>query len=113
VLPGPGRVHVIIDIRGSVSVQDFTLQNPSRLVIDVLGARLNAPGMMYDGQNRGGIQNIRYAQFRPDVVRIVLELESLKDYELEASRPGLRQRPRSTRRRRSPKCSRPRARIRS
>ena len=90
VLPGPGRVHVIIDIRGSVSVQDFTLQNPARLVIDVLGARLNAQGVMYDGQNRGGIQNIRYAQFRPDVVRIVLELESLKDYELEYADDAVR-----------------------
>jgi hypothetical protein len=83
VLPGPGRVHVVIDVSGSVSVQDFTLDNPDRLVIDVLGARLNAPGVVYDGMNRGGIVNIRYAQFRPDVVRIVLELESLKNYELE------------------------------
>jgi hypothetical protein len=71
VLPGAGRAHVVIDVRGSVSVQDFTLQNPARLVIDVLGAKLNAQELVYDGQNRGGILNIRYAQFRPDVVRIV------------------------------------------
>ncbi|NIM52569.1 MAG: AMIN domain-containing protein [Gemmatimonadales bacterium] len=90
VLPGPGRAHVVIDVRGSVSVQDFTLQNPARLVIDVLGAKLSAPGVVYDGQNRGGIVNIRYAQFRPDVVRIVLELESLRGYELEYADDAIR-----------------------
>jgi type IV pilus assembly protein PilQ len=90
VLPGPGRAHVIIDVSGSVSVQDFTLANPDRLVIDVLGARLSGPGILYDGRNRGGIMNIRYAQFRPDVVRIVIELESLRDYELEYADDAIR-----------------------
>jgi type IV pilus assembly protein PilQ len=83
VLPGAGRALVIIDVRGSVNVQDFTLANPARLVIDVQGATLRAPNLRYDGSNRGGILNVRYSQFRPDVVRIVLEMESLKDYELE------------------------------
>ena len=83
VLPGAGRALVIIDVMGSVNVQDFTLANPARLVIDVQGARLRAPDLRYDGSNRGGILNVRYSQFRPDVVRIVLEMESLKDYELE------------------------------
>lgn len=83
VLPGPGHAQVVIDVTGSVSVQDFTLRNPDRLVIDVLGAQLSANESMYDGENRGGIVNLRYAQFRPDVVRIVLELESLKDYQLQ------------------------------
>lgn len=83
VLPGPGRVEVVIEVAGSVRVQDFTLRNPDRLVIDVHGATLKVPNLAYDGQNRGGITNIRYAQFRPDVVRIVLDLERLADYQLE------------------------------
>ncbi len=90
VLPGVGQTHVIIDVRGSVSVQDFTLENPSRLVIDVMGARLHGPGALYDGRNRGGILNVRYSQFRPDVVRIVLELESLRDYQLEYADDAIR-----------------------
>ncbi len=90
VLPGPGRALVIIDVRGSVGVQDFTLRNPARIVVDVSGARLRASGVLYDGQNRGGILNIRYAQFRPDVVRIVVELESLKDYQLEYADDAIR-----------------------
>ncbi|MGE5290863.1 MAG: AMIN domain-containing protein [Micromonosporaceae bacterium] len=83
VLPSPGRAQVVIDVSGSVSVQDFMLKNPDRLVIDVTGASLRAPIVEYDGQNRGGITNIRYAQFRPDVVRVVLQLDELKDYQVD------------------------------
>jgi type IV pilus assembly protein PilQ len=90
VLPGTGSALVVVDVSGAVSVQDFTLANPARLVVDVVGATLRAPGVVYDGVNRGGILNIRYAQFRPDVVRIVLELESVKDYHLEYADDAIR-----------------------
>ena len=90
VVPGAGRAFVVIDVTGSVSVQDFTLDNPARLVIDVMGATLEMPNIAYDGRNRGGIVNIRSAQFRSDVVRIVLELESLKGYELEYADNAIR-----------------------
>jgi type IV pilus assembly protein PilQ len=83
ILPGAGRAVVVVDVTGSVSVQDFTLENPARLVLDVMGATLDGDGLLYDGENRGGIVNIRSAQYQADVVRIVLELESLRDYELE------------------------------
>ena len=83
VMPGPGRAQVVIDVAGTVSVQDFTLTAPDRLVIDLVGASLAAPYVQYDGKNRGGILNLRYAQFRPDVVRVVLELERLADYQVE------------------------------
>jgi len=73
----------VIDLRGAVDVQDFTLPSPARLVLDLQGARLAAPAVLYDGQNRGGIKNIRYAQFRPDVVRIVIDLDVLKSYQIE------------------------------
>ena len=74
---------VVVDVRGAVHVKDFTLVNPARLVIDVEGARLKIPGVLYDDMDRGGITGIRYSQFRPDVVRVVLELEYLRDYQLE------------------------------
>ena len=90
VLPGAGRANVIIDVRGSVEVQDFTLTNPARLVVDLVGAQLNVPGTLYDGRARGGIQNVRYTQFRPDVVRVVLELASLQDYQLEYAGDAVR-----------------------
>jgi type IV pilus assembly protein PilQ len=90
VLPGAGRANVVIDVRGSVEVQDFTLTDPARLVIDLVGAQLSVPGTLYDGRVRAGIRNVRYTQFRPDVVRVVLELESLQDYQLEYAGDAVR-----------------------
>ena len=90
VLPGSGKVAVVIDLHGAVEVQDFTLRNPARLVIDLTGARLTAPALLYDGRNRGGVRNLRYAQFRPDVVRVVIDLEALKDYHVERSATAVR-----------------------
>ena len=83
VLPAAGSVEVVIDLQGAVDLQDFTLASPARLVIDLEGARLIAPAVLYDGRNRGGIKNIRYAQFRPGVVRVVIDLDALKDYQIE------------------------------
>lgn len=83
VLPSAGKVEVVIDVRGAVEVQDFTLQNPARLVVDLVGARLSTPATLYDGQNRGGVKNIRYAQFKPGVVRVVIDLDVLKDYKIQ------------------------------
>ena len=83
VLPAAGKVEVVIDLQGAVEVQDFTLSGPARLVLDLVGAHLSAPATLYDGQNRGGIRNIRYAQFKPGVVRVVIDLDVLKDYQVQ------------------------------
>jgi type IV pilus assembly protein PilQ len=85
VLPTPGKADVVINVRGSVQVRDFMLHGPERLVVDVVGAHLSAHSALYDGVNRGGVVNLRYSQFRPDVVRIVLDLQGLKDYKLARS----------------------------
>ncbi len=90
VVPAPGKVEVVIDLQGAVDVQDFTLSNPARLVIDLTGARLTAPATLYDGQNRGGVKNIRYAQFRPDIVRVVIDLDVLKDYQIQKTEGHVR-----------------------
>jgi len=83
VQPAAGKVEIVIDVQGAAVVQDFTLANPARLVIDLQGVRLAAPVALYDGQNRGGVRNVRYAQFKPDVVRVVIDLDALKDYQVE------------------------------
>jgi type IV pilus assembly protein PilQ len=82
VRPAAGQVEVVIDLQGAVLVRDFTLNGPARLVLDLVGARLTGPATLYDGQNRGGIRNVRYAQFKPDVVRVVIDLDVLKDYQV-------------------------------
>src|SRR5437879_4496133 len=78
-----GKVEVVIDLQGAAVVQDFTLSNPARLVIDLQGARLTGPVALYDGQHRGGGRNVRCAQVKPDVVRVVIDLDALKDYQVE------------------------------
>jgi type IV pilus assembly protein PilQ len=90
VAPASGKVAVTIDLRGAVEVQDFTLDSPARLVLDLIGARLAAPATLYDGQNRGGVKNIRYGQFKPGVVRVVIELDALKDYHIDRSNGQVR-----------------------
>jgi len=82
VMPSPGRAEIVVNVHGTVDVKDFMLQNPDRLVLDVVGARLSGNTSRYDGVNRGGVRNLRYNQFRPDVVRIVLELDAAKDYKV-------------------------------
>lgn len=86
----PGRAEVVIDVRGVVEVSDFVLRDPARLVVDLVGARLVAPTIQYDGVTRGGIRNIRYAQFRPDVVRVVIELDSARDYQISQEDAAVR-----------------------
>jgi len=72
--PTAGKAEVVIGIHGAVQVRDFMLTSPDRLVLDVVGARLNqTAAALYDGVKRGGVLNLRYSQFRPDVVRIVLD----------------------------------------
>ncbi|HET7038935.1 MAG TPA: secretin N-terminal domain-containing protein, partial [Gemmatimonadales bacterium] len=90
VLPSPGLAEVVIDVTGAVSFEDFTLSSPPRLVVDVTGATLLGTAAAYDGVNRGGIVNLRYAQYRPDVVRVVLEFEDLRDYTIVATEGAIR-----------------------
>ncbi|HUL03136.1 MAG TPA: AMIN domain-containing protein [Gemmatimonadales bacterium] len=87
VVPASGKVAVVIAFQGALDVQDFTLSNPARLVLDLKGARLNGRTAAYDGQNRGGVRNLRYGQYRPDVVRVVIDLDVVKDYQVKRT-PG-------------------------
>ncbi len=91
VQPSPGRADVIVNVRGAVEVRDFMLQNPNRLVLDVVGAKLkgNSSGI-YDGVKRGGVLNLRYSQFAPDVVRIVMDLDRTMDYHVERLADAIR-----------------------
>jgi type IV pilus assembly protein PilQ len=89
--PAAGKAEVVIAIRGAVEVKDFLLTSPDRLVLDVVGATLgdNAPAV-YDGVKRGVVTNLRYSQFRPDVVRIVLDLDSPTTYQVQRAGDAIR-----------------------
>jgi type IV pilus assembly protein PilQ len=82
IVPSSGRAEVIIALSGPVEVSDFVLTGPDRVVLDLSGARLGLPAHMYDKVSRAGITNVRLAQYKSDVVRLVLELDSSRDYEV-------------------------------
>ncbi len=76
VVPGTGRAEVVIAVDSSVQAQDFVLESaPYRVVLDLTGARLDLAPRFYDRVARGGITNVRYAQYRAGVVRVVIELD--------------------------------------
>ena len=91
IVSAPGRVDFVMQVQGAVKVTDFYLADPDRLVLDVAGATLRSGAVkLYDGVKRGGITNVRYAQFKPGVVRIVLDLEAPRPYSIEQNGDQIR-----------------------
>ncbi|HEU4641917.1 MAG TPA: AMIN domain-containing protein [Gemmatimonadaceae bacterium] len=80
VVPAAGRAEVVIAVGGAVDIQDFSLAGPPRIVIDMKGAKLTAAPRMYDHVTRGGITNVRVAQYRENVVRVVIDLDADHQY---------------------------------
>ncbi|HEY8164855.1 MAG TPA: AMIN domain-containing protein, partial [Gemmatimonadaceae bacterium] len=89
VVPTSGRAHVVIGVDQSVDVNDFTLEGPYRVVIDLQGATLNM-GARYDRLARGGVTNIRAAQYKPNIVRVVIEMDAPHPYELSRANGEVR-----------------------
>jgi len=80
--PDAGKVEVVIDLQGAVEVQDFTLSNPARLVIDLTGARLTGRRRCRRTEPRRGEEHPLRA-VRPGIVRVVIDLDVLKDYQVQ------------------------------
>ncbi|HEY6010623.1 MAG TPA: N-acetylmuramoyl-L-alanine amidase, partial [Nitrospirota bacterium] len=73
--------RIVIDQYSTVRFQAQELKNPDRLVFDLLNARVDA-SMNKDPLpiNDGILKQVRASQYAPDVVRVVLDLESIKSY---------------------------------
>jgi type IV pilus assembly protein PilQ len=80
VVPSSGKAEVVIGVNAAVDVQDFTLEAPYRVVVDLKGATLDMSRRTYDKASRGGITNVRYSQFRPNIVRVVIDLDAKHPY---------------------------------
>ncbi|MGI8548062.1 MAG: AMIN domain-containing protein [Gemmatimonadaceae bacterium] len=83
VVPGSGHADVVVGVESPVEIQDFTLDAPFRVVVDLKGATLSGSPSAYDRVARGGITDIRVSQFRPNVVRLVLQLDGTHAYEVK------------------------------
>src|SRR6478672_8016683 len=90
VVPSSGKAEVVIGVNSAVDVQDFTLDAPARVVVDLKGATLDMSHRTYDMVSRGGITNVRYAQYRPNIVRVVIELDAKHPYEVKRSASEVR-----------------------
>ena len=70
---------IFLSIDSSVTLKHFTLDNPSRIVVDLGGACL-ALRSAYDGKARGPVRNVRLSQYRADTVRLVIDLEGSRSH---------------------------------
>ena len=82
VVPTGGRAQVVIGVDGGVTVRDFVLRNPDRIVVDITGAKLGVKKGGYDRIARGGVLDVRWAQNQTNVVRIVLTVDGPRQYEV-------------------------------
>ncbi|MHB1224405.1 MAG: AMIN domain-containing protein [Gemmatimonadaceae bacterium] len=80
VVPASGRAEVVIAVEGTVTIRDFAVESPFRVVIDLRGARLGMPTDAYDRVSRGGVRNVRLSQFDASTVRVVVDLDGRRDY---------------------------------
>jgi N-acetylmuramoyl-L-alanine amidase len=79
---GGAYTRIVIEQNRSVRYQALELKNPDRLVFDMLNARV---GDLIDRDplpiNDGILKQVRASQYAPDIVRVVLDLASIKSYE--------------------------------
>lgn len=91
VVPRSGRAEVVIAVDSAVQAQDFVLEAPPyRIVLDLTGAKLDIAPRFYDKIARGSITNVRYAQYRAGVVRVVVELDGPHEYTIVRGAHDLR-----------------------
>jgi type IV pilus assembly protein PilQ len=77
---GEDGAELVIGVDATAKVTDFTLSNPSRIVVDVIGAKLAVKPRAYDRTVRGAIRDVRIAQFAVDTVRVVVEVARRESY---------------------------------
>jgi type IV pilus assembly protein PilQ len=78
VTPVADRTEVVILVDGSITPKHMMLDD-GRLIVDLTGV-LQAPRMDFRDVNRGGVRELRVAQFQPNVARIVIGLAGRVEY---------------------------------
>jgi len=77
----PDYTRIAIDLQDEIKYEAGRVPSPDRIFFDLHDSRLAAEliGKSYDIQD-GLLRKVRVAQYKPDVARVVLELDSLADY---------------------------------
>lgn len=77
---------ISIQTSGKTEAKSFTMNDPYRIVVDVQNATLATASSAIPGQGTNpAIKNVRFSQFEPDVVRVVVELAGSAKYDLVQS----------------------------
>ncbi|MFQ5530706.1 MAG: AMIN domain-containing protein [Gemmatimonadota bacterium] len=83
--PAGADTEIVIISDAEVEPREFLLGSPTRLIVDLYGARIGDLRGSYEDIGRGGIVRMRSSQFRPDVVRLVFELTGSPEYRTDAT----------------------------
>lgn len=79
-LPSAWRTEVVISLEGAVEARDFTMDGPTRIVVDLLGATFPFSPELLAGAARGGLLSLRATQYSEDIVRLVLQTDGPLGY---------------------------------
>ncbi|HKJ93784.1 MAG TPA: AMIN domain-containing protein, partial [Longimicrobiales bacterium] len=83
VVPAGDRTEVVIDVDGQVTVEHFLLPDPPRIVVDITGTDYGLVQQRFTDIDRGGVVALRASQYQPNVVRVVVDLASVVDFEVD------------------------------
>jgi type IV pilus assembly protein PilQ len=75
------RASVRVEGAGRSEVRTSRMQNPERLVLDFSGTRLAVQKSVIPGVS-SPVRGVRLGQFRPDVVRVVVDLTAAAPYQI-------------------------------
>ncbi len=80
---GPNYSRIVISLEGEAKFDTSRLVNPDRIVLDLSNTQLSPalPGRAFPGED-GYLRQIRVAQYRPGVARVVLDVQKIEDYSI-------------------------------
>lgn len=79
---GPHYTRIVIGMNGGeTKFETRRLSNPDRIVLDLFDTKLSPAlaGMKFQVED-GFLRQVRAGQFKPDVTRVVLDVEKVQDY---------------------------------
>ena len=89
IVPTGDDTQIMVRTEGLVTHSEFSLSNPTRLVVNIEGSRHALSRWSYEEIARGGVIRLRSSQFRDDVVRLVFDLTVEDGYEVVAEEYGV------------------------
>ena len=90
VVPNRNQTEILVSVEGLVSYRAFSLEAPARIVVDLMNARHALSREDFLDINRGGVLSVRTSQYSEDIVRVVVDLEGITEYTVEASGGAVR-----------------------